>query len=151
MSATLTRVVKLGGEVIRGAALPELARQVAALDAGTEELDARVVVVHGGGPQTSALQKALGQTPNIVGGRRITDDAALEAIKMAVAGTANVDLCAALLAAGARPVGLHGGSSAAIRAQKRPPRVVSGAGPSPSTWVTSATWSASTESSWRSC
>ena len=88
MSATLTRVVKLGGEVIRGAALPDLARQIAALDAGTAELDARVVVVHGGGPQTSALQKALGQTPNIVGGRRITDDAALEAIKMAVAGTA---------------------------------------------------------------
>jgi acetylglutamate kinase len=131
VSATVTRVVKLGGEVIRSAALPQLAREVATLDAGTGQLDARVVVVHGGGPQTSALQKALGQTPNIVGGRRITDDDALEAIKMAVAGVANVDLCAALLAAGARPVGLHGGSSATIRAHKRPPRVVSGAGPKP--------------------
>ncbi|MCA9592306.1 MAG: acetylglutamate kinase [Myxococcales bacterium] len=131
MSATVTRVVKLGGEVIRGARLGEVAKQIAALDVGSSEVDARVVVVHGGGPQTSALQKALGQTPNIVGGRRITDDAALEAIKMAVAGVANVDLCAALLAAGVRPIGLHGGSSAVIRAVQRPPRVVSGAGPDP--------------------
>lgn len=30
-----------------------------------------------------------------------------------------------------RPIGLHGGSSAVIRAVQRPPRVVSGAGPDP--------------------
>lgn len=119
-------VVKLGGEVIRGAALGSVAREIASL-----ARDHRVLVVHGGGPQTTALQKALGQTPHIVGGRRVTDAAALDAIKMAVAGQANVDLCAALTGAGARPVGLHGGSSAVIRATKRPPRVYSGAGPDP--------------------
>jgi len=119
-------VVKLGGEVIRGAALSAVARELAALAASRS-----VVVVHGGGPQTTALQKALGQTPVIVGGRRVTDAAALDAIKMAVAGHANVDLCAALTAAGARPVGLHGASSAVIRAKQRPPRVYSGAGPDP--------------------
>lgn len=119
-------VVKLGGEVIRGAALADVAGELALLAKAR-----RVVVVHGGGPQTSALQKALGQTPNIVGGRRVTDAAALDAIKMAVAGQANVDLCAALTGAGAKPVGLHGASSALIRATKRPPRVYSGAGPDP--------------------
>src|SRR5262249_2962550 len=50
---------------------------------------------------------------------------------MTVAGQVNVDLCALLLAAGARPVGLHGASALVVRAQKRPPRVVSGAGPDP--------------------
>jgi acetylglutamate kinase len=119
-------VVKLGGEVIRGARLPEVAAELASLASAH-----RVVVVHGGGPQTTALQKALGQTPNIVGGRRVTDDAALDAIKMAVAGQASVDLCAALTGAGAKPVGLTGASSAVIRASKRPPRVYSGAGPEP--------------------
>src|SRR5690606_5759177 len=39
--------------------------------------------------------------------------------------------CSALLAAGARPVGLNGASSNAILAVKRPPKVVSGAGPEP--------------------
>lgn len=119
-------LVKLGGEVIRGASLPAVAREVAEL-----ARSARVVVVHGGGPQTTELQKALGQAPQIVGGRRITDAAALDAIKMAVAGRANVDLCAALTAAGAKPVGLHGASSAVIRASRRPPRIYSGAGPDP--------------------
>jgi acetylglutamate kinase len=88
-------------------------------------------MVHGGGPQATALQKRLGQEPNVVAGRRITDAAALDVMKMAVAGVLNVDLCAALVAAGARPVGLHGASSLAIEARKRPPRVVSGGGPEP--------------------
>jgi acetylglutamate kinase len=87
--------------------------------------------VHGGGPQATELQTKLGQTPRIVAGRRITDADALEVMKMTVAGKVNVDACAALLAAGAKPVGLHGASSLAVRAVKRPPRVVTGAGPEP--------------------
>jgi len=43
----------------------------------------------------------------------------------------NVDACSALLAAGRDAVGLHGASSLAVRATKRPPRVVAGAGPEP--------------------
>lgn len=126
MTGVRVAVVKIGGEVIRGAALPALAAEIAALARA-----ARVVVVHGGGPQTTELQQALGQTPAIVGGRRKTDAQALAAIKMAVGGAASVDLCAALTAAGARPVALTGASSLAIRAVRRPPRVVAGGGPEP--------------------
>ena len=122
-----TLVIKLGGEVVAGAHLPAIAADVTALSAG----GARVVLVHGGGPQATALQKRLGQTPNVVAGRRITDEGALEVMKMTVAGQVNVDLCAALIAAGGKPVGLHGASALTIRAVKRPPRVVSGAGPDP--------------------
>jgi acetylglutamate kinase len=120
-------VVKIGGEVVASPYMAALAADVAALvDAGQQ-----VVVVHGGGPQTTELQKKLGQTPRVVGGRRITDSDALDAVKMAVAGRVNVDACAALLAAGARPVGLHGASALVVEARKRPPRVVSGGGPEP--------------------
>ena len=120
-------VIKLGGEVVGGPVGAAVAADVAALcDAG-----ARVVVVHGGGPQATSLQKALGIEPKIVGGRRITDAATLDVMKMAVAGKVNVDLCGQLMAAGARPVGLHGASSAVVRGVKRPPRVVSGGGPDP--------------------
>ena len=120
-------VVKVGGEIFRSAAIRAVAMDVAAASGRGD----RVFMVHGGGPQASALQKALGQEPKVVGGRRITDQAALDVMKMVVAGHLNVEMCAALLGAGARPVGLHGASSMAIEAVRRPPRVVTGGGPDP--------------------
>ncbi len=120
-------VIKLGGEVVGGPVGAAVAHDIAALVAS----GVGVVVVHGGGPQATALQQALGIEPTIVGGRRITDAATLDVMKMAVAGKVNVELCGQLMAAGARPVGLHGASSGAVRGVKRPPRVVSGGGPDP--------------------
>ena len=49
---------------------------------------------------------------------------------MVVAGQLNVDLVAALRAAGVPAVGIHG-ASGVIRAHRRPPRVVSGGGDAP--------------------
>jgi acetylglutamate kinase len=120
-------VIKLGGEVVASAHMAAIAADVAEMQARGE----RVVVVHGGGAQATELQKKLGQTPRIVAGRRVTDADALEVIKMVVAGKMNVDACSALLAAGATPVGLHGASALTVRATRRPPRVVAGAGPEP--------------------
>ena len=147
MTATSPVVLKVGGETVKrerrtlersessgsnadergAAAIDLLAPDIAELARSGQP----VVVVHGGGPQATDLQKRLGQTPNIVAGRRITDAATLDVMKMAVAGLVNVDLCAALYAAGASPVGLHGASSGAIAAIRRPPKVVAGAGPDP--------------------
>jgi acetylglutamate kinase len=124
-------VVKLGGEVVKQGG-PDGTLAIVAADIATLTKSGQsVVVVHGGGPQVTELQKQLGQAPRIVGGRRVTDAAALDAVKMAVAGLVNVDVCSALLAAGARPIGLHGASSCVVRAHKRPPRVVAGGGPDP--------------------
>ncbi len=120
-------VIKLGGEVVQGPHMGAIATDIAELRSEGHS----VVVVHGGGPQATALQKKLGQTPNIVGGRRITDADTLDVMKMTVAGKVNVDLCAALLAGGSEPVGLHGASACTILAKKRPPKVVSGGGPDP--------------------
>lgn len=122
-----TAVVKVGGEIVQGRGLRAIASDVAALVGRGD----RIYLVHGGGPQATALQKSLGQEPKVVGGRRITDEATLDVMKMVVAGQVNVDLCAALVAAGALPVGLHGASSLVIEAVRRPPRVVSGGGPDP--------------------
>jgi acetylglutamate kinase len=119
-------VVKLGGEVVAGADLPIIARDLAAI-----ARERALVVVHGGGPQATKLQERLGLTAQKIAGRRVTDPATLDVIKMAVAGGVNVDLCAALVGAGAKPVGLAGTSSRVIAAEKRPARVYSGAGPEP--------------------
>lgn len=118
-------VVKLGGEVIAGPQLAAVAGDIALL------APEGVVVVHGGGPQATALQEKLGQTPVKIAGRRVTDAATLDVMKMVLAGQLNVDLCAALLRAGAKPVGLHGASARVIAAEKRPPRVYAGAGDAP--------------------
>jgi acetylglutamate kinase len=122
-TAAETVVVKLGGEVVGSAKMAELAHDLRALADGGR----RVVVTHGGGPQATALSKKLGLEPRMVGGRRITDAATLDVMKMVIAGQVNVDLCALLRAAGLRPVGLHD----IVRAHKRPPRVISGGGPEP--------------------
>ena len=127
MSGSRLIVVKVGGEIVKSGAIAAIAPDLAELAKGGEA----IVVVHGGGPQATELQKQLGQTPNIVAGRRVTDAATLDVMKMVVCGLVNVDLCAALVRAGCKPVGLHGASSGAIAAKKRPPKVVAGAGPEP--------------------
>lgn len=124
---TRTVVAKVGGDIFKGSVLGAVAADIAALTGRGD----RVVMVHGGGPQATAMQRQLGQTPNVVAGRRITDQDALDVMKMVVGGRLNIDLCAALLTAGARPVGLHGASSLAVEAVRRPPRVVAGGGDEP--------------------
>jgi acetylglutamate kinase len=127
---TGTLVIKLGGELLDEAHLDE-SRAIAADVTTLVDQGQNVVMVHGGGPQVTALQTRLGLESRIVSGRRITDLEALQAMKMAVVGQVNVELCSRLLAAGGRPVGLHGASALAIRAHRRAPMVLSGAGSEP--------------------
>ncbi len=117
-----TFVVKLGGDVLKDpTALDHVAGQLALL----HSLGIRLVVVHGGGPQASDLQRRLGQEPQMVAGRRVTDEAALEAVKMAFAGTLNTDLVAALREHEIQAVGLTGVDGDLLTARRRPPvRVV---------------------------
>jgi acetylglutamate kinase len=119
-------VVKLGGDVMKDpAALDHVAGQLALL----HSLGIRLVVVHGGGPQASELQTRLGQTPQMIAGRRVTDDAALDAVKMTFAGTLNTDLVAALREHEIQAVGLTGVDGDLLTARRRPPvRVVDDAG-----------------------
>ena len=122
-----TIVVKIGGEVVGSGEAAVLAADLRELVAsGT-----RVAIVHGGGPQATELQKRLGIETKQVAGRRVTDAATLDVMKMAIAGKLNVDLCAILGAAGLAPVGLHGASSLAVQAVRRPPKVYPSAGPEP--------------------
>ena len=124
-------VIKLGGDVLAGDSLAAVAADIASVATATGGVrPGRLVLVHGGGPQATALSERLGLTPRIVGGRRVTDAATLDVMKMIVAGQLDVDLVVALRAAGARAVGLSG-TSGVVRARRRPPRVVAGGGPDP--------------------
>jgi acetylglutamate kinase len=111
-------VVKLGGDVLgEPKTLDSVAGQLALLSS----LSIRIVVVHGGGPQATALSRRLGVEPRMVAGRRVTDDAALDVAKMVYAGQINVNLLAALRDHRVQAVGLSGVDAELITAHRRPP------------------------------
>jgi acetylglutamate kinase len=114
-------VVKLGGDVLSE---PQTLDHVAGQLALLTSLGIRIVVVHGGGPQATALSRRLGQEPRIVAGRRVTDDDALEVAKLVYAGQINVNLLAALRDHRVQAVGLSGVDAELITAHRRPPVTV---------------------------
>lgn len=117
-----TMVIKVGGGALsRAASMRQFARQVSILQA----LGARVVVVHGGGPQTDSVQRLLGEEPRMVDGRRVTSATGLRALRMATVGELNSELAAALTAEGAPAVGLCAASANLLEAKRRKPIVTS--------------------------
>ncbi len=117
-----TMVIKVGGGALsRPANVRQFAKQVAIL----QSLGARVVVVHGGGPQTDTVQRLLGEEPRMVDGRRVTSAVGLRALRMATVGELNSEIVAALTAEGAQAVGLCGVSGRVLEAARRKPVVTS--------------------------
>jgi acetylglutamate kinase len=66
------------------------------------------VVVHGGGPQISALMERLGKTPSFHNGLRVTDAETMEIVSMVLLGTVNPQLVSAINQHGAPAVGVSG-------------------------------------------
>ena len=64
----------------------------------------------------------------MVGGRRVTDEATLEVMKMTLAGQVSVDVAAAFRIAGVPALCTTGVSAGLVDARKRPPKVITGAG-----------------------
>lgn len=125
---TRTAVLKFGGEVVAdAAALAGVLADVATLVASGW----RLVLCHGGGPQANSLQERLGLVPHKVAGRRITDAATLQVMKFVLAGELSVNVAAAGAAAGLSTVGISGVSAGLVTARRRPPIVITNAGPEP--------------------
>jgi len=114
-------VVKIGGEIADSeVTLHSFCEEVALL----YQVGIRVVMVHGGGKQASQLSKQLGIEPQMVQGRRITDEKTLDIVMMVFAGTINTEILAALREYGAEAVGISGVDGGIINAVKRPPQKV---------------------------
>jgi acetylglutamate kinase len=106
----LTRVLKLGGRAQGSAELLD------ALVAAWAAHPADICVVHGGGDEISALQRALGIEPVFVGGRRTTTARDLELVRMALSGAANKRLVAALVDRGVAAWGISGEDAGLLQA-----------------------------------
>jgi acetylglutamate kinase len=112
-----TIVVKYGGNVAddAGTESDPLTTAFAADIALLHRVGLRVVVVHGGGPQISALSLRLGLQPMFVDGRRVTDEATLEVVKLALLGQVNPALVRHISQAGANAVGVAGTDGGLVR------------------------------------
>jgi len=108
-------LVKLGGRVQQDPALP------AAIARLCLERPGAVCVVHGGGDEVSALQRAMGLEPRFVGGRRVTGPEDLELVRMALSGTSNKRVVGALVGAGVAAVGVSGEDAALLVADVADP------------------------------
>jgi len=97
-------VLKLGGELLESPSQRARIGAVAAAVVPTQ----RLVIVHGGGRAIDAELARRQIAPRKVDGLRITDAATLEAVVAVLAGSANTDLVASLVAAGVAAVGLTG-------------------------------------------
>ncbi len=112
-------VYKIGGNVVDDpAALDRFCRAFAGVPGPK-------VLVHGGGVRASQVQKALGQEPVKIEGRRVTDAQTLEVVTMVYAGWCNKDIVAHLQAAGCNAIGLAGCDGGVITARRRPPKTLS--------------------------
>ncbi len=89
-------------------------------------LGVRVVLVHGGGPQASALATALGASVEFKAGRRVTDPVSLDAATMVLNGAVNTQILALCRRVGVPAVGLSGVDAGLIVARRRPPVEVDG-------------------------
>jgi acetylglutamate kinase len=113
-----TFVIKAGGGALeREATARALIEQIEVF----HQVGIRVVLVHGGGAQSTELARALGAEARFVEGRRVTDAKALEVATLVLNGAANTQLLAACRSVGLPAVGLSGVDAGLIKARRRPP------------------------------
>ncbi|MGM9734957.1 MAG: acetylglutamate kinase [Candidatus Cryptobacteroides sp.] len=116
----MTRVIKIGGNVVDNPALLERFIKDFA------QITGRKILVHGGGVMASQMQKALGMTPQMVQGRRVTDVETLKIVTMVYAGWCNKNITAMLQAEGCDAIGLSGADGNVITASRRKPMEIDG-------------------------
>ena len=111
-------VLKAGGEIfadrVQTTALME---QVGIL----HQVGVRVVLIHGGGAQSTKLATALGLDTTFVDGRRVTDGDSLDVAMMVLNGQINTRILASCRDLQIPAVGISGVDAGLIRAHRRPP------------------------------
>lgn len=107
-----TFVVKYGGSAMGDkAAVESVMRDLVLL----KYIGIHPVVVHGGGPEITALLTRLGQETTFVNGQRVTDPETMDVVQMVLVGKVNKELVNLINRHGGRAVGLSGLDAGLIR------------------------------------
>ncbi|WP_431913630.1 acetylglutamate kinase [Micromonospora carbonacea] len=112
-----TLVVKYGGNAMID---PELQRAFAADMVFLRYVGIKPVVVHGGGPQISAMLGRLGIDSEFRGGLRVTTPEAMDVVRMVLVGQVGRELVGLINAHGPFAVGLSGEDAGLFTAVRRP-------------------------------
>jgi acetylglutamate kinase len=112
-----TIVIKYGGHVMTD---PELQRAFAADMVFLRYAGIRPVVVHGGGPQISAMLGRLGIDSEFRGGLRVTSPEAMDVVRMVLVGHVGRELVGLINGHGPFAVGLSGEDARLFTAVRRP-------------------------------
>lgn len=119
-------VLKTSGEVFADPAQTRaLMEQVGIL----HQVGIRVVLIHGGGRQSTELATALGLDSTFVDGRRVTDAPSLDVATMVLNGQINTRILAMCRDLQIPAVGISGVDAGLIRAHRRPPVAREGGAP----------------------
>jgi acetylglutamate kinase len=113
-----TFVVKAGGGVFADVDSTRLLIEQLAI---LHYFGVRVVMVHGGGPQLTALSESLGLATKIVNGRRVTDEKSIEVTAMVLNGLINTRILAICRDLNIDAVGISGVDAGLVRAHRRAP------------------------------
>ncbi len=108
-----TLVVKYGGNAMLD---DELKSAVMSDIVLMQLVGINVVLVHGGGPEISAMLKKIGKESKFIGGMRCTDSETIEIVQQVLAGKVNKDLVQRLEDAGGKAVGLCGLDGSLLKA-----------------------------------
>lgn len=81
------------------------------------------VIVHGGGPEITAMLQKLGIESRFVGGLRVTDEETMEIVEMVLAGKLNKEIVSLINRIGGKAVGLSGKDACLLQAVKKPGKV----------------------------
>ncbi len=100
-----TVVVKYGGSAMEDESLKKAVMGDVVL---LTLVGIKIVLVHGGGPELSAVLKKLGKETTFVDGLRVTDKETVEVAQMVLAGKVNKGLVNLIQNVGGRAVGLSG-------------------------------------------
>lgn len=113
-------VIKYGGSAMTD---PALRASVAEDIVLMKLVGVNPVIVHGGGPDISSYMERLGMPVEFWQGLRVTDDAAMEVVKMVLVGKNNKELVSEINTHGRWAVGLAGDDANLIRAKQMDPRL----------------------------
>jgi len=106
-------IIKIGGNII------DDATELANFLTDFSKIEGNKILVHGGGKSATKMAKSIGLVPQMIDGRRITDQPMLDVVVMIYAGEINKNVVAQLQANNTNAMGFSGADGNLIQSTKR--------------------------------